>query len=187
MSQQYPPPPPPEEGGYPGLGSMPAPGQPPAAAPVARPASIATAVKLMYVGALLSLVSGITAFTMTDAIREQVEKAAADAGTDMTATEIDGLVAITLGVGIVTGLVGAGLWLLMAWANGKGRSWARIVATVLFALSALSFLLGLVQGTQPAAALALSVVTTLVGAVVVLLLWKKESSAYYRAQSAPRY
>ena len=38
---------------------------------------------------------------------------------------------------IVLGLVAAALWLWMARANGHGRSWARILATVLFGLATL--------------------------------------------------
>ena len=54
-------------------------------------------------------------------------------------------------------------------------------------MSVLSFVTGLAQGTQPTLALVLSVLTVALGAFIMVLLWKKESSAYYAAQSAPRY
>lgn len=163
------------------------PGQPEAAAPVNRPASIIMAVRLMYVGALLSLIGVLVTFTLADTIREQVQKAATDAGTAMSSTALDTAVAVGVGVAVVSGLVGAALWLLMAWANGRGKSWGRIVASVLFGLSVLSFVTGLAGGTQPTLALVLSVLTVALGAFIMVLLWKKESSAYYAAQSAPRY
>jgi hypothetical protein len=194
MSSQYPPPPEPQ--GYPGMpmpgepaGQMP--GMPPAAPgaqpPAQRPGSIATAVKLMYAGAALSLLSAALTPTMGDGIRQQIEDAMANQDNPMTPDQIDGFVTVALGVGVVFALLGVGLWLLMAWANGKGRTWARIVATVLFGLNAVSFLSSLVQaGTAPLLTV-VSLLTVLVGAGAVFLLWKKESSAYYQAQSAPRY
>ncbi|HEX5524552.1 MAG TPA: hypothetical protein VFX53_13970 [Pedococcus sp.] len=163
------------------------PGQAVAGAPVNQPASIAMAVRLMYVGALLSLIGVLVTFTLADTIREQVQKAATDAGTAMSSTALDTAVAVAVGVAVVSGLLGAALWLLMAWANGRGKSWGRIVASVLFGLSVLSFVTGLAQGTQPPLALVLSVLTVALGAFIMVLLWKKESSAYYAAQSAPRY
>ena len=38
-------------------------------------------------------------------------------------------------------LIGVLLWVWMAWANNKGRNWARIVASVLFGLNTISLLL----------------------------------------------
>jgi hypothetical protein len=185
MSDQYPPPPPPEQSGYQGMGSMPAPGSQPAAPAVSQPASIAMAVKLMYVGAALSLLGILVSFLMTDQIRESVEKASADQATPMTPDQIDTAVSVGIGFAVVSGLIGVGLWLWMASANGKGKSWARIVATVLFAFSLLAFLGSFIQN-QPTLAIILSVVSVLLGAFIIFLLWKKESTAYYQAQSAPR-
>jgi LPXTG-motif cell wall-anchored protein len=75
----------------------------------------------------------------------------------------------------------------MAWANGKGKNWARIVATVLFALSAVSFLTSLPQAGSAPLLVAVSGLTTLVGALAIYFLWRKDSSAWFQAQSAPRF
>jgi heme A synthase len=157
----------------------------PTVAPVERPASIAQAVKLMYVGAALSLLGIIVTVLMKGAIRDAVEKASEKATTPMTDTQIDA--AVTLGVtfAVITGLIGVALWVWMASANGKGRKWARIVATILFVLSVLSILSSLLQH-PPALALILNLVMLALGAYILYLLYRPESTQYYEAQSAPR-
>lgn len=190
MSEYSTPPPPPEGSGsgqFPPMGSM---GsmpeyQPQQGQPVSRPASIAMAVKLMYVGAALSLIGLLSTVLMRDTIRTAVEKASNTSAKPMTSAEIDAAVNIAIGFGIFAGLVGVALWLWMASVNGKGRSWARIVATVFFGLSVLSTLSSLLQH-PPALSLIVTLIGLLLGAYIIFLLYRPESSAYYAAQSAPR-
>jgi hypothetical protein len=47
-------------------------------------------------------------------------------------------------------LITIGLWLWMGWANGRGRSWARIVAAVLFGINTLDLLISLFALRAPA-------------------------------------
>jgi hypothetical protein len=187
-----PPPPGPDEGrgnpygqgDYGQMPGMPAPGyqQP---GPATRPPAMDQAVMLMKVGAGLSLLGLLLTLVNRGAIRDAVEKASEDAATPMTAEQIDS--AVTLGVfgGIIIGLIGVGLWLWMASANGKGKSWARILATIFFALSVLG-LLGSFAQDQPAISRILQLVQVLLGAYIIFLLYKKESTAFYQASSAPR-
>ena len=189
------PPPPPE-----GAGQGPAPDQgqgayppampgyeaPTARGPVSQPASIALAVKLMYVGAALSLLGIIVTFLSRDTIRDSVEKASRDATKPMTSDQMDAAVALGVGFGVVLGLIGVALWLWMAAVNGRGRKWGRVVATVFFGLSVLSLLGSLVQ-KPPVLSLVLGLVSLLLGAYIIVLLYKRESTEYYEAQSAPRY
>jgi hypothetical protein len=160
---------------------------PPGPAGGARPASVSNAVKLMYAGAALSVVSMVLTPMSTDGIRSQIEDAMAGQPNAMTPDQIDGFVTFAVIVSLVFGLIGVGLWLLMAWANGKGKNWARIVATVLFALSAVSFLTSLPQIGSAPLLVAVSGVTTVVGALAIFFLWRKDASAWFRAQSAPRF
>lgn len=190
--QSITPPPPPPGGpgpggeGYPQMGSMPGPGAPPPAAPVSRPASIDMAVKLMYVGAVLSLLGMVFTVMMRDTIRAAVEKASNNSSAPMTASQVDAAVSLAVGVSVVVGLIGVGLWLWMASANGKGRKWARIVATVFFGLSVLSTLSSLLQH-PPVLSLVVGLINLLLGAYIIFLLYRPESTQYYEAQSAPRY
>jgi hypothetical protein len=69
------------------------------------------------------------------------------------------------------------LWAWMAWANNKGSRWARIVATVLFALNTISLIFAAGRASITIIFVALG---WLVGLAAVVLLWRKESTAYAR-------
>lgn len=151
------------------------------------PPSLLLAVKLMFVGAAISLVSVLTSLFMRNDMRKAVEEANnSSTGTKLTPDQIDTAVNIGMIVGILFGLIGVGLWILMALMNRKGKKWARIVATVLCVLSVLSFLGSLAQNTSTALSLIISALITLLGVVIVVLLWRKENSHYYEAQNAQR-
>jgi hypothetical protein len=143
------------------------------------------AVMLMRVGAVLSLIGLIVTFTSKAAIRDAVEKASAARTTPMTPAQIDAAVGFATVVGIFTGLVGAALWLWMASANGKGRSWARIVATVFFGISVLGLLGSLVQAGSAIGKL-VGMLGFLVGAAAIFFMYQKESTEFYKASGAPR-
>ena len=97
---------------------------------------------------------------------------------------------------LVVGLVGIALWLWMARANGQGRSWARILSTVLFALATLQLIGDLQQAVSPAGTiepvlgLLLAVLVWLPGLAAVWLLWRPASSAFFKphgfTQALPR-
>ncbi len=185
----------PDYGQQPGYGQSPygqqpgdgQPGSPYGAAPVPTepPAPIRTAVLLMRVGAGLSLLSLLSTFLFRGQIRDQVEQTLEDQGTAITSDAVDTAVAIGTAFAVFVGLIGVALWLWMAWANGRGKGWARIVATVLFALSAISFLFSFSQ-PQPVLSTVLGLVNLVLGAAIVFLLWKRESSGYYAAMSGQR-
>lgn len=177
MSDSYPPAPEP----------APAPaGEPASPAPAARPDSVSTAVRLMYAGAALSLVSVVLAPLSRDAVRRSIEDAVAGQDTVFTPEQIDGFVTFGIVTGILFGLLGVVLWLLMARANGQGRGWARIMATVLFALDVVSLLGSIPQVGAMPLAFSVQVLITVVGVVVVVLLWRKDSSAWFQARSVQR-
>lgn len=180
--------------GQPDYGQQP--GQPvdpqsPYAAPYAaggvptRPKSVDLAVTLMRVGAVLSLLGMLMVFFMGDAMREAVETSLRDSGLSATGSEVDAAVALGTGFGVVMGLIGVALWLWMAHANGKGRGWARITATVFFGLFVLSTLASFAQ-PAPAISRVATLLQLVLGAAIVFLLWKKESSAWFSAMSQRR-
>ena len=160
---------------FPQGGEMPPePGRP------APPRPVRTAVLLMYTGAALSAVSLIVTVLSFHAI----ERVIRNASSTLTAQQVhnDAIVAVTIAV--VESLIAIGLWLLMAWGNKNGQSWARIVATVLFGLNTLFLLLSFVRATV-SVSLAFSVLVWLIGLGAIVLLWRKESSEYF-ALSGPR-
>lgn len=182
------PPPPPAGSGYDGGAyGAPAPSyqSQPVGAPVEKPKSIALAVKLMFVGAGLAILGALSTLLQTDAMREAAQQASEDLGETMTSTELDAVVAVGVGFALFSGLVGALLWVLMAVMNGKGKKWARIVATVFFVLSVLFTLVSLTQ-EAPILSRILSVVSLALGGYIIFLLYRPESTQYYDGQSAAR-
>jgi hypothetical protein len=170
MYQPYPP------GGQPGEPERPA-----------APAPVRTAVKLMYAGAALSTVPLIIALPSIGDINTYHLRWNGHAE---TAAQLSHLRPLLITTAIVGGLVVPALWLWMARANGRGRSWARIVSTVLFGLATLALtphLLGFgeVFGVMVFGS-TLAVLTWLVGLAVVWLLWRPASSAFFRPQGFPQ-
>ena len=170
--------------GYSG-GYTEAPGYPVAGTPLERPTGqpppLALAVKLMYAGTVLSLISLLVSFTQGDAIREQLE-----GQPGMTPDAIDAAVAVGFVFGVVFGLIGVALWILNAIFNARGKKWARILSTVLGAIAVLAFLASFLQ-TSTAPTMILGLLQALLAAVIIWLLWRPDSSRYYQAMSAPRY
>ena len=126
------------------------PPQPPAPKPVL------TAAKFMYGGAAVSAANLIAALPFMGDIRGKA------LGHPFTATPL------TITVVTVAFLVPAALWLWMARAASQGRSWARILSTVLFVLATLQLTAsrGVVQVLTVAPGLA-------DGLAVVWLLWRR--------------
>ncbi len=139
---------------------------PGAGKPTARPAppkSIVHAVRAMYAGAALSVISAAAA---------------------LLSLAVLGRILLLLGV-----LIATGLWLRMAWANKGGRSWARLMATVFFGLLTVGELALLIKSLTGEIFLtvgyfllvSLCLVYWLAGLSTVVLVWQRSSSDYYTA------
>lgn len=158
----------------PGYQQMPAP---------EAPQTIKTAALLMYVGALLSFMGIFMIFAQEDEIREAI----VESDPSLTADEVDTAMGFAQTFGVIVGLVGVGLWIWMAIMNGKGRSWARIVASVFGGLNVLSFLLGLAQGQWTGLQLAQSVLSLGLAVIILILMYMADSSRYYEAVTHYKY
>ena len=180
----------PEYPKYPGEGSSEGGPPPPptptggAVPPVAeQPSSIATAVKLMYAGAALSLLSVIASFFMLDTIKEAIEESMRETDPNASQSTIDAAYTVGMVSTVVVGIIAVGLWLWMASKNGQGRSWARIVATVFGAINVLFTVVGFTQPGMTAVSAIISGVSMVLAVIILVLLWRKESSSYYAAVS----
>ena len=145
--------------------------RPPAPKPVLQ------AVKLMYAGAAISTVSLIISLADVGGIKAAIKKA----HPNYTASQISGDNRFIIGLAVVSGLLGIGLWLWMARANGQGKNWARILSTVLFALATLD-LVGVFSEPETALGLVFPVLTWLVGLGAIWLLWRRESTQFFKTQ-----
>jgi hypothetical protein len=151
-----------------------------------QPRSIASAVKLMYAGAVLSLIGLIVTLLSLSSLKTQLRDEIATSNPDFTTRDLDNLYHVTVGIAVVFGLIGTALWLWMAWKNGQGRGWARIVATVLGGLNLVNSLLTIAAGSALAISEVLTVVNLILAIVILLLLWRKDSSAFYTESSSRR-
>ena len=74
----------------------------------------------------------------------------------------------------------------MAWVNGKGRRWARVVSAVFFGINTVDLLISF-SLVHAVATLIIGVVIWLVGLGAIALLFSKQSGPFYKQQSAPAY
>jgi hypothetical protein len=138
------------------------------------PASVRSAVKLMYAGAVASLLSAIVFIATLSATKSAIAKQSPQ----LTASQANGMQPVLLAGVLVGGLLGAGLWILIARACKRGKNGARTTGTVLFGINTVQVLGGLpIPVAAPAKLVAL--VVWLLGLAAVTLLWQGASSAFF--------
>jgi hypothetical protein len=143
------------------------------------PRSVLNAVKLMYAGAALEVIAVIIAVVTIGSLKSAIlARHPAYTAAQLHSAEVARTVPLVIG-----GLIAIGLWLWMAWANGKGRSWARIVSAVFFGINTLDLLISLLQ-VHAVATLIIGVVIWLIGLGAIVLIFSKESGAFYNRQLA---
>lgn len=134
----------------------------------ARPSSVTAAFWLWIVEAILSVVFGIIVVAVA---------ASTPAVTDLSGSQRDTAVGVLIGVAVVF-IVVAVIRGLIAFAMRRGRNWARIVLTV---LAALSIVATVVQGGGAGWLLWVSVVLAV---VAVVLMFVPASNAWFRRGAA---
>jgi hypothetical protein len=131
----------------------------------------------MYLGAAISTASLIASLadigSIKPAIRSEFPR--------YSASQINQAFKAFLILALVSAGIGIALWILMARANGRGRNWARIVSTVLFAIETLS-VLEVLRGPKTVVGLVFPALTWLVGLGAIWLLWRPESSAFFKTE-----
>jgi hypothetical protein len=149
------------------------------------PATMRKAVRFMLAGAAITVV-----FAIFEVIATIVDKNSIDVnGKPPTSSQL--LTAVIFL--IVSYVIYALLWVLMARFNRAGMKWARIVATVLFAISTFQLyetIDSLHGGQVITAADIIYIIITLaswaVGVGAIAMLWRSDSSAYFQAQTIRR-
>ena len=160
---------------YPSSGQAPEPVRP------GPPGSVVMAVRLMYAGAVVSALSLVVGLLTISSLRSSLHKS----DPSLTASQLHSLQTVVVVGSVVIGLISIGLWLWMAAANKVGKSWARIVATVLFGLDTLFLLLGVARAGAAAGTL-VSILTWLIGGGAIIALWRRDATEYITAQSKPQ-
>ena len=146
---------------------------PPAATRPRIPGSVLTAVRLMYAGAAVSLVSVVVSLGAINQIKTSFE-----VQHPLAQNVAQGVAALAAAAVIISGAVAIGVWLKLASASRKGRSWARTAGTILFVLDTLALLGTLGRAGIPVTK-TFGVLTWLIGLIAVISLWRRQSSAYF--------
>ena len=141
----------------------------------AAPPSVLNAVKLMYAGAAVSTVSLVVSLVDISGTKTAIRKARPT----LTVAQVNQLNTFIITLAIVSGVIGVGLWLWMAKANGQGRNWARILSSVLFGLATLD-MFGVLSQPKTLLGLVFPVLTWLIGLGAVILLWRRDSSEFFK-------
>lgn len=143
------------------------------------PPAVRRASQVMYVGAAASLIGIAVDFTQWGAIKDQIARR----NTTMTPDKLAAAQHLEIGVLIAGGLIAAALWVWMAQSNKAGKSWARVVATVLFGIDTLSQFVGAVASPGGIGRI-YGLVVWVIGLVAIVLLWQRPATAFFKA--APR-
>ena len=147
--------------------------------PIQPPRSVLNAVRLMYAGAALELLALIIAVVTRHSlklailIRHPLYNPA-----QVHHAETARVVPLVIGA-----LIATGLWLWMAWANSRGRNWARILSAVFFGINTFDLLISFFV-VRATATMIVGVVIWLVGLGAIVLLFSKESAPFFRPQPA---
>jgi hypothetical protein len=152
---------------------------------VAQPSSVRLAVRLMWAGAALTVLSLVVTLASLGTAKEDIEERLRRDDPSVSQSTIDAAFAIGVGSALVVSVIGVGTWLWMAWKNGQGRSWARVVATVLAGFNVLFAPLVFVQDT-PSVSRVFSIVNVVLAIVILVLIWRKDATEFYADRSRPR-
>lgn len=142
-----------------------------------RPRAVRAAVTFMLAGAAAELAAVITMLVTGPAVRASV--AAKDAAEVHTFT-------VNLIIDMAAAPLVIGLWLWLAWANGRGEDWARMMSAACFGLITLKMLAVLDQNgpVLAPAYMGLGSAEWALGLVSVVLIFTPQAWRYYRPQPA---
>ncbi len=145
--------------------------------------SLLTAVKLMYVGALLELATAITLLASLG----QVKSSVMDSDPGLTTAAWNAVVSGQIDQLAVSAGIAVLFWLYAAWAYGRGKRWAGLAFAIFFAANTWSLLGGLSRGsaTFAQADLVIATVLWLVELAVFVLVVHAALQRFAVARSRP--
>ena len=147
-----------------------------------QPPSLRYAVYLMYVGAGVALLGTVTALSLDGKIKTDIfnreRTNSRDVGAPFNVAQLHRIANASFVILAVAGLICVLLWLWMAWANNRASGWARIVASVFFAVMTVEAAISRSEAPVPLVTVAFIVLQWVVGLGAVVLLWRRETTAY---------
>jgi hypothetical protein len=155
--------------------------QSPKPASVLRPKAVRSAVWLMCAGAVLTLADVVTVLTTLGGVRWA-------AAHDLGAGQWPFVMLTQADFWLASAPIGAGVWLWLAWANGRGYHWARSAFVAFFSILTVVPFFGLNRDALPytGADVIATTVLWLVALVVMALLFSQTASPYYQRRETMR-
>jgi hypothetical protein len=150
--------------------------------PVVPPQSILETVRLLQLGAVLSLLEIPRAVLTRSALHTAFAAEARSQGATVNASDLDSIVKLSLTLSVAWAIVSAVAWFSLAQAAARGSSWARWLGCVLFGIALVVFFGGLLP-TAGLFARVLALALLLVGAWTLVRWWHRDSSAWIRWSS----
>ena len=153
----------------------------PARARAPRP--VRAAASLMCLGAVLTLADAATVVVTLGGVR-----AAAVQDVDFTGGRWHIFMLTQVVPVLASAPIGAGVWLWLAWANGRGYHWARPAFVAFFCVLTIVPFFGLGRDALPYtwADVIAAAVLWLVGLAAVVLIFSETASPYYQRRAATR-
>lgn len=148
-----------------------------------RPITLTIAVVLQWIGAITTLIVGITLIlgggaTLDNDLRAEIDKV-------LTAEGVTGVSASAITTGLLIGgviVVAVAVFrVIVAFSLARGHNWARILITVFATLNLLAAIAQLISGQWINA-----IVAIIIEGLTLFLLWNASSSAYIKFKTAER-
>jgi Domain of unknown function (DUF1707) len=152
---------------------------------VPTPQAVRAAVGHMCAGAVMTLAVAVIVLATLPGVRSAAVH-------DLAAMQWPTVVLTQVGFWRATAPIGAGVWLWLAWANGRGYHWARPAFVTFFCLLTIVVFFGLGEGLGKDALMytlpdvIAAAVLWLIGLAATLLLFSETASPYYQRRAATR-
>ena len=148
-------------------------------ASVPAPKAVRGAVGLMCAGAVLTLADVATVLVTLGGVRWA-------AAHDLGAGQWPVVMLTQVGFWLASAPIGAGVWLWLAWANGRGYQWARAAFAAFFVLLTMVLFVGLGGDRLPYTwrDVLATAVLWLVGLATMGLIFSQTASRYYQRRAA---
>ena len=149
------------------------------------PRPVRNAVRLMCLGAVLTLAVLVTVLVTLGGVRSAI-------GHDLSGRQWPTVMLTQVDFWLASAPIGAGVWLWLAWANGRGYHWARSAFVAFFCVLTVVVFFGLGEGGGEDALpytwadLIAAAVLWLVAVAAALLIFSETASPYYQRRAATR-
>ena len=143
------------------------------------PRPVRNAVRLMCVGAVLTLADVATVLVTLGGVRSAI-------GHDLSGGQWPTVMLTQVDFWLASAPIGAGVWLWLAWANGRGYHWARTAFVAFFVLLTIVPFFGLGGDRLPYTwrDVLATTVLWLAGLAAMALIFSQTASLYYQQEPA---